>query len=354
MLWYCDNPTNAPNAPHNYNYNWNGNVVRLNTNIIYPCKPNHRVEVTNKLWKTGAPTYTAVKCGNDGEFAYPSAWPQCSATITCEDPGNSTGVTRQYVTTNVDLDYDSKLRYTCDDPRRWIKLSSEASTALAAHRDNRCQWSKTYEFDGADFVCVINHCRHPHDELGSHEPPPVENQITLVDQPNWTVQFGSSVTYRCDPGTKIEDSGDDPTLTQIDVYCLTSQGVYDVPRIKQDYAIESVWPNCTETVVCGQPPEPDVNVTRTWDDEPEFQETYDTHVTYRCQDGSQFDTDGDNVGDSVEVTIRCLWNKNWSPYPVIPPCIVTHCVEPFKIPETTNLEAVTDAWTPINTKKQYR
>ena len=353
-MWYCDNPTDAPNDPHNYNYNWNGNVVRLNTWISYPCKGGHRVEVTNKINKGGAPTQTSVKCGNDGEFIYPSPWPQCSATITCEDPGDSTGVTRAYITANVDLDYDSRLRYTCDDPRRWVKLTAEADTALTAFRDNRCQWNKAFEWDGSDLVCVINHCRHPHDEPGSHDPPPVENQITLDDQSDWTVQFGAYVTYSCDPGTKIEDSGDDPTLTQINVYCIATEGVYNVPRIRQDYDIQSVWPNCTETVVCGQPPEPDVNVTRTWDDGQDGEETYDTHVTYRCQDGSQFDTDGDGAGDSVEVTIRCLWNKNWSPYPVIPPCIVTHCVEPFKIPEYTNLEALTDAWTPINTKKQYR
>ena len=154
VLWYCDNPTTSPNVPHNYNYNWNGNVVRLDTFISYPCKPNYAIEVTDKDYKEGAPTQTSVKCGNDGEFAYPSPWPQCSITITCEDPGNSTGVTRQYVTTNTDLDYDSELRYTCDDPRRWIKLTTEADTALAAYRDNRCQWKKTYEFDGTDRLCL--------------------------------------------------------------------------------------------------------------------------------------------------------------------------------------------------------
>ena len=33
---------------------------------------------------------------------------------------------------------------------------------------------------------------------------------------------------------------------------------------------------------------------------------YSVQVRYGCQDGSQFDTDGDGAGDSVEVTIRCL------------------------------------------------
>ena len=355
VISYCDNPTTAPNSPHNYNYIWYNNVIPINSYINFPCKNNHAVE-QDRDWKSEAATWTAVKCQSDGEFAYPTSWPQCSTTITCADPGDSAGVTRQYVSSNVDLDYASVFQYTCDDPRKWIKLSSEADTSLAAYRNNTCQWRKTYQHDGTDFVCVINHCRHPHDEPGSHSPPPVENQITLETQPSWTVQFGDFITYKCPTGTRIEDNGDDPTRTQIKVYCISGQGEYDIPRIKQDYDIltQPTWPNCTETVVCGQPPEPDVNVTRTWVDAPDNQDTYDTHLTYRCQDGSQFDTDGDGAGDSVEVGIRCLWNKNWSPYPVIPPCIVTHCVEPFKIPDYTNLEAVTDAWTPINTKKQYR
>ena len=67
-----------------------------------------------------------------------------------------------------------------------------------------------------------------------------------------------------------------------------------------------------------------------------------------------FDINGDGVGDNPSLNIRCLWNKAWSPYLEIPACVVTHCVEPFQIPEETNLEEVTSNWTPINSKKQYR
>ena len=34
-------------------------------------------------------------------------------------------------------------------------------------------------------------------------------------------------------------------------------------------------------------------------------DTYNTRVQYRCQDGSQFDTDGDGEGDTPMVEIRC-------------------------------------------------
>ena len=50
---------------------------------------------------------------------------------------------------------------------------------------------------------------------------------------------------------------------------------------------------------------------------------------------------------------RCLWNKAWWPYPALPPCKITHCVETFTVPPHTNLVEVTSAWTPVNTWKQY-
>ena len=52
-----------------------------------------------------------------------------------------------------------------------------------------------------------------------------------------------------------------------------------------------------------------------------------------------------------QIFCRCLWNKAWSPYPELPPCVITHCVEPFKIPEETSLEEVTTDWPEINDYK---
>ena len=36
---------------------------------------------------------------------------------------------------------------------------------------------------------------------------------------------------------------------------MTGEGIYNVP---------SAWPNCTETVLCGEPPETTVNGSRIW------------------------------------------------------------------------------------------
>ena len=75
---------------------------------------------------------------------------------------------------------------------------------------------------------------------------------------------------------------------------------------------------------------------------------------YGCVNGSQFDSDGDGAGDSLTVTITCQWRRRWSPWPQLPPCVITHCVAPPSPPPAHQLEAVTAAWTPINTDKVYR
>jgi hypothetical protein len=67
-------------------------------------------------------------------------------------------------------------------------------------------------------------------------------------------------------------------------------------------------------------------------------DTYNTFVSYKCVNGSQFDTNNDKKGDAVSISSRCLWNKTWSPYPVLPPCYITHCVNPFPIPNDTFLQ----------------
>ena len=349
VITYCDNPITSPNDDHNYNYNWNGNLVRIGQSISYPCMSGHRLE-QNTQYHTHAAAQTLVQCGTNGNFTYPSTWTQCSVSITCEDPGNSEGVTRNYIDDKVDLIYKSQLRYICDDNRSWIKKSSQPDTSLASSVTTMCEWRKTYPLDGSDLVCVIHHCRHPHNDPGSHDPPPTENQISLVNQANWDVAFGSIIKYRCADNTYIENDQPDKGPREIDVACIANDGVYNTPVLQGN-----TWPNCTETVVCGQPPQPPVNGTRTWlSPAAENQETYNTGVEDACQDGSQFDTDGDGVGDQLKITTRCLWNKAWSDYPTLPDCIVTHCVEPFKIPEETSLEEVTSDWTPINEYKQYR
>ena len=347
VLRYCNNPTTAPNTNSlNFNFVWSGSRVLLGGSLAYPCQSNHKIE-EDKEYKSSARSQISIGCGQNGEFIYPDPWPQCSETIKCLDPGNSTEVTRT-LKSGDNLMYLSTLEYTCSDPRKWIR--SIGTQALSSSATTKCRWRKTYPLDGTNLECLIHHCRHPHDEPGSHPPPAPEYQLILKEKTSWTVSFGNNVKYECEDGTWIENEEIDRTENSIDVECLTDVGEYNTP-VRQG----ETWPNCTETVVCGVPPDPPVNGSRTWlNGAEENQMTYDTSILYHCEDGSQFDTDDDGLGDSVTVEIRCQWNKVWFPYLELPPCIITHCVEPFKIPDETNLEEITSDWTPINENKQYQ
>ena len=354
IISYCDNPIDDPNTNGaNYDFQWTNNLIKISDYMSYPCKTNYYVEQST-MWKTLADDATLVRCNASGYFDYPSTWPQCSNTITCSDPGNSPGITRKYTSSIKDLQYRSHLNWKCDDLRKYIKLSSEPDSQLSSSRTAWCEWRKTFPVDGTDLVCVIHHCRHPHDDDGKHEPPDPALQLSLASRTSWDVEFNTNITYNCEPGTWIERAEPSPTQNSLDVWCVENEGVYDIP---------ASWPNCTETVVCGQPPQPPVNGSRLWLAGSDGDDRYDSRVMYQCQHGSQFDTDGDGLGDRVSIDIRCQWDKQWAPhpfptdrtpYPDLPPCIVTHCVEPFKIPEETSLEEVTAADTPINTAKQYR
>ena len=349
VISYCDNATLEPNTNGlNFNFTDGLTLFNLTHKAIYPCSENYSFE-GDFDWKENSTNITEVECGSNGDFQYPDSWPQCSRMIYCSDPGNSTNITRQY-SSGHSFHYLSILQYKCDDPRQWIKQVGQDNTQLSATINNQCLWRKSYQLDGTNFECVIHHCSHPHDDPGNHPPPPQEYNISLVDG-NFEVPFTTGyVIYRCDANTFIENEEIDPTQTEIKVYCVDAIGEYNTP-VKQG----SSWPNCTETVLCGQPPDPPTNGSITWfSPATELEDTYDTELMYHCQNGSQFDTDGDGDGDSINVTIRCQWNKEWAPYPTLPPCKITHCVEPFKIPEETSLEEVTSAWTEINSNKEYQ
>ena len=349
VLAYCDNPVSLPNSNGaKYNFTWDGALLtNLSQTIFYPCQEDHRLEGDTSS-KSQAEGGLSVECGEEGEYLYPPTWPQCSSTVVCQDPGNTDLVLRTYKS-GADLAYWSVLRYVCQDPRQWIK-TAEASSSLSAALETRCEWRRTFPLDGTSLVCQIHHCRHPHDEPGSHQPPPADHQLSLVEREDWDVGFSEEISYRCHPNTHIESEEIDPSQTSVSVSCLAGVGEFNTP-VRQGAS----WPNCTETVVCGQPPLPPVNGSRVWlSPGSELQETYNTNITYSCQDGSQFDTDGDGAGDSLSVTIRCQWNKQWAPHTSLPPCYVTHCVEPFNIPEETNLEEVSSAWTEINRNKEYQ
>ena len=346
ILSYCDNPTDEPNkSGANYNFVWQNNLVNLSHTLVYPCVEGMSVENDTDT-KEEASTSATVLCGDTGEYIYPDVWPQCSETITCEDPGNSDQVTREYESGS-DLAYLSVLLYTCEDPRKWVR--QEGDSTLAPSITTQCKWRKSFTLDGTSLECIMHHCRHPHEDPGHHDPPPDDHQLNLVDRANWTVPFKTKISYECDKGTFFEDSETDPKYRSLEVECIEDLGVYNTPVRRQ-----LKWPNCTETVRCGQPPEIPVNGTITWLNGTEFQDTYNTYVKYHCQDGSQFDINQRGVGESVSVVTRCQWNKKWAPHAVLPKCIVTHCVEPFEIPDETFLEEVTSSWTKINEYKEYR
>ena len=114
------------------------------------------------------------------------------------------------------------------------------------------------------------------------------------------------------------------------------------------------WPQFSEDIHCGEPPSPPEGGTRQWTRGDEGDGGYNDTIAYGCVNGSEFDTNDDSAGDLIQLTISCRWNKSWDPWPVLPPCYITDCVDPFSIPADTMLEEVTPAWTRVNTSKEYR
>ena len=87
VLTYCDNATDSPNTPHNYAFEWDGEVVKLGESMEYPCKDDMAIE-NSTSWKHNASTSASVLCGPEGYLIYPDPWPQCSDTVQCEVPAN--------------------------------------------------------------------------------------------------------------------------------------------------------------------------------------------------------------------------------------------------------------------------
>ena len=130
------------------------------------------------------------------------------------------------------------------------------------------------------------------DEPGSHPAPPAANQLLLTTRTDWDVAFSSHVTYQCGPGQYFEDDSQvEPSARSLDVVCL-EVAEYNTP-VRQN----RLWPNCTTTVLCPRPPQAPVNGTSSWSGEL----TFNTSITFTCQDGRQFDTDTDGQGDQLSV-----------------------------------------------------
>ena len=66
-------------------------------------------------------------------------------------------------------------------------------------------------------MCVMHHCRHPHDDEGSHTPPDPALQLLLAARSSWDVAFNTNITYQCQPGTWVEKPEPDPSQNTLEV-----------------------------------------------------------------------------------------------------------------------------------------
>jgi hypothetical protein len=219
-----------------------------------------------------------VACGVDGQYKYPTSWPQCSQNISCQDPATTTDVQYTPVAgTPTNFSYMSQLSYTCIDKRKYIKLTRSADP-LTPTIISTCLWKKTYNITASDLTCTLHHCAHPYNDSGGFPPPPASNNLFLVEDSmtmNSLVPFNSYITFNCTANMFIENNQTDPTQNQVFVPCLPTVALYNTPPITSTYiynismpAFKSYqpgqWPNCTTTVKCGQPPSPTLNGSVVW------------------------------------------------------------------------------------------
>ena len=203
-----------------------------------------------------------------------------------------------------------------------------------------CLWYKNYTVLPSELECVLTYCDNA-TEI------PNENgaNYNFIWDGN-VIPLNSDVDYPCKDGMKIENA------TYYRWHASNMSVVHCASDGELKYPAE--WPQCSEDIQCGEPPVETDGGSRQWIVGNENADDYDTTVAYRCVNGSEFDTTGDSAGESVEIEISCRWNKAWDPWPVLPPCYITDCVDPFPIPDDAFLEEITSNWTRVNTSKEYR
>ena len=159
------------------------------------------------------------------------------------------------------------------------------------------------------------------------------------------IPINTEVFYPCQDGMRIEN----------DTYNKYEASTGSVIQCAEDGLLKypTEWPQCSDDIQCGEPPEPPEQGERYWIVNDEGDDSYESRVAYQCVNGSEFDTTGDGKGDSVSIMISCRWNKTWDPWPSLPPCYITDCISPFPIPEDAFLEEVTSNWTRVNNSKEY-
>jgi hypothetical protein len=255
----------------------------LNSTIFYPCLNFNGTSNFYRLenltdFQTQADTGITVSCGANGLYNYPAVWPPCSANITCQDPGLTADLQTQAVPgTPTSFSYLSQLSFSCVDPRKYLKITSSAA-ALAPKIVSTCLWRKLYNVTANQLTCTLHHCANPYVDVGGFAPPPTQNNLVLLQDSRVTsslVPFNSYLTFNCANGMFIESNQTDPSQNQVFVQCLSSTATYSIPPLTNTYVynvslpavktyVAGAWPNCTSTVVCGQPPAPPVNGSITW------------------------------------------------------------------------------------------
>ena len=338
---FCDNPI-APNETLNYNLTWDGNLVAIDDVIAYDCKHHMRFE-QNVGSKHQAPKLINITCGSDAEFQYPENWTQCSQDVNCGPPPlTPVNVSRNWIwgRSSPADNYDTHVRYTCVAGSRFDTDGN--GLGETKHLYNRCNWNRRWRYPQITSKCVISHCISPF---------PIPDDTSLITSSGHT-PINTNRVYECEgwnatgQGTHTKFFETDRSITSFTMPCKPD-GYFNFVNKREN------WPTCLSTVHCGQPPNATENGYRDWVNRQEFDDTYDTIVRYRCINGSEFDVNGNGVDTAFSLDLKCLWDKTWSPAE-LPPCVITHCVDPFDIPENTSLEASTQEWTKIRQDKEYR
>ena len=69
------------------------------------------------------------------------------------------------------------------------------------------------------------------------------------------MEFKDTITYKCKENMFFENNEINKNIDSTQIECKDVVGEYDIPL---------EWPNCTETVLCGLPPDPPFNGTIKW------------------------------------------------------------------------------------------
>ena len=323
----------TPLASLNYKFLWDNQQVLVDNYYTYYCDSDKSLESDTRN-KSSAPNSLSVKCNSLGDFEYPENWPQCFETVSCDSPPNvPINGTREWVKGAVnETFYETKIKYACKSGSQF-KIGNE----YFMNRFIDCHWNKVWDPLPLP-PCEITHCLEPHSPL------PSLNLYYTWD--NKFVPVGNSIMYKCKSNMVFEQN----TTLKLESTDFLKVGC----GVDGNYAYPSPWPQCSETISCGTPPSLPVNGSRTWLNETDLDNKYGTHITYKCVQGSKFDTNNNGVGDSENVTINCEWRKAWSPWTELPKCVITHCTGPPPLPEDSNLEELNSGWVPINGEKWYQ